>query len=334
MLTRNWLWWTIYCLEKQLAFRSGRPSLIDDNHISTKVPTIAPPNSNIDVEAVSYLVKHAKISAQISNCIMTMKAFKAPITEVAKTAQEIHDQLLGLLGCLPPRLRVTCSDKRRFALVLQDVGACYLHCAIHGSLMATHMIFFYPWMFARFGKNFESRFKEQIAISADCIAHSARQIIFVLRCVKTNVATPSWIAFYYPMYAQINLFVHTLLYPHESSAESDLALMDVCAGHFGHMEYITSGTIAFHFPRDSAALAARMVKRAAQQPIHANLVADNPLATTAGAIDSEDITEEPDAYNPAEGDTFLPAASPVLGEVRDSLQACSASFILTYCLPG
>ena len=234
--------------------------MIDDDNISTKIPKATPPGSTINIEAVTYLVKHAQISARISSRIMSVKAFKQSPTEAARTVDEIHDQLMDLLNCLPTHLRVPYSPKREFPPMPQRIGTLYLHCGIYGSLLATHMIFFYPWMSACFGRDPDPRFRNQIRSSAEVIAHAARQIILVLRSVVSDVAAPAWLCFYYSMYAHINLFVHTLKYPQKATALSDLALLDICAGHFAHVEHITSSTIAFHFPRDSAALAARIVR--------------------------------------------------------------------------
>lgn len=40
----------------------------------------------------------------------------------------------------------------------------------------------------------------------------------------------------------------------------DLALLDICAGHFGHVEHVTGSGISFHFPRESASLCSKFVK--------------------------------------------------------------------------
>ena len=253
---------------------------------------MAPPGSTIDVEAVTLLIKHAQISAQISSRIMSVKAFKQSPVEAVKTVHEIHGQLYDLLNSLPPHLQVHSSSKREFPMTSEDICVMYLHCAIYGSLMATHMIFFYPWISIRFGKDSDPRYQNQVTASAETIAHAARQVILVLRSVNADVAIPAWLTFYYPMYAHINLFVHTLRYPHKPAAWSDLALLDICAGHFGHMEHITSSTISFHFPRDSAALAAKSVRLNRGKDLDESASYDTPdprvIGMETGAVNSPD----------------------------------------------
>ncbi len=73
-------------------------------------------------------------------------------------------------------------------------------------------------------------------------------------------------AFYYPFTGLINLFVHILKYPGLPSAPSDVALMDIVAGHFGRVEYLTSSQLAFPFIREITALANQMVKKARNRP--------------------------------------------------------------------
>jgi hypothetical protein len=57
------------------------------------------------------------------------------------------------------------------------------------------------------------------------------------------------------MVGLINLFVSILEYPSPPAAQSDVALLDSAAGHFGHMEFITATEQAFSFTRKVAALA-------------------------------------------------------------------------------
>lgn len=266
-LTRRWLWWAVYCLEKQIAFRSGRPSVIDDDNISTSIPTSAPTGSTIDVEVFTLIIRHAQISSQISNRIMSVKAFKQSLAQAIATVHDIHDMLQDLLASVPPSLSIATHSKPSDdspPSSSRRAHRLYLHFAIHGSLMATHIILFYPWIAVRFGDDsIDPAFRKQVVESSNIIARSARQIIVTLRSVVTDAAVPAWLAFYYPMYAHINLLVYILRYPAQPSVMGDLALLDMCAGHFGHIEHVTGTDIAFHFPRESASLCSRLIKATA-----------------------------------------------------------------------
>jgi len=64
------------------------------------------------------------------------------------------------------------------------------------------------------------------------------------------------------MFSLINLFICLLKAPTNQSSLSDLALLDMVAGHFAHMEFVTSSELSFPFTREVAALARIVVSRA------------------------------------------------------------------------
>ncbi|KAK4947873.1 hypothetical protein LTR10_013381 [Elasticomyces elasticus] len=244
MLTRSWLWWAVYCLEKRIVQRSGRPSTIDDDNISTSIPTQAPPGSSINVEVFTLFIKNAQISSQIANRIMSVRALRQSPTEAMQTVRDIHSQLQRLLESIPPDLQ-----EKLYPSTPRHLYSIYLHFSIWGNFMATHIIFFYPWVAVRFGSESDPAVRNQIIHSAETVAYAARQIILVLRSITMDAAIPHWLAFYFPIYAHTNLLVYILMNPSRKSATGDLALLDVCAGHFGHVEHASNTEISFHFPR-------------------------------------------------------------------------------------
>lgn len=74
--------------------------------------------------------------------------------------------------------------------------------------------------------------------------------------------------FYYPMTGIINLFIHILRFPTLFTARSDIALLEVMAGHFAHMEFVTGSELNFPFARNVAALARQTVEKASQSESH------------------------------------------------------------------
>lgn len=67
------------------------------------------------------------------------------------------------------------------------------------------------------------------------------------------------------MLAVINMFIFILKYPTLKSAQSDLALLDVAAGHFGHVHLLTSSIISFPFCREVAVVADKALRKAASK---------------------------------------------------------------------
>lgn len=78
--------------------------------------------------------------------------------------------------------------------------------------------------------------------------------------------------FYYPMAGLINLFIHILRFPAVATARSDIALLDVIAGHFAHMEFVTGSELSFPFARNIAALARRTVDKASQAELRSPML--------------------------------------------------------------
>lgn len=68
------------------------------------------------------------------------------------------------------------------------------------------------------------------------------------------------------MVGLISLFIYILKFPALPSAQSDVALLDVITGHFGHMDFVTSSELRFPFAREAAALAHATVRRAKDKP--------------------------------------------------------------------
>lgn len=67
---------------------------------------------------------------------------------------------------------------------------------------------------------------------------------------------------HFPMHAFINLFIFVIGNPGLPSVQSDLALLDVAAGYFGQLEFVTGSKLSFPFARDIAALARAVVDEA------------------------------------------------------------------------
>ncbi|KIX06975.1 uncharacterized protein Z518_04951 [Rhinocladiella mackenziei CBS 650.93] len=266
-LKRNWLWWAIYALEKHLALCGSRPSVIDDDNVSAHVPTTLPSGSNIHLESLSIGIRYSKIHSQISRRLLSFKALSMSANELISCVNHFHDQLKQLLEEMPAEFKIGTLARpphptRRLIQIM------YLHFSIYGSLMAVHAHLFYPWMTSRFAaEGYNAAVETQIASSSSTVAEAARKIILALRLIHTNVTTPSWLAFYYPIYAVINLFIYILKYPTLSTATADLGLLDVCAGHFGYIEFLTSSQVSISLPREAANVASKVVKAAkAKEP--------------------------------------------------------------------
>ncbi|KAK5051890.1 hypothetical protein LTR84_002693 [Exophiala bonariae] len=262
-LKRAWLWWSIYAFEKHHSITNGRPSMIDDYIISVPVPREVPPGSVVDVEATEIAIRLAKTCSRLLREILSTKAWGIPARELQKAVMDTDKQLKALLDSLPLDLRVGTLAKLSEATypTARRIYAFYLHFSIHGSLLAIHAQFSYPWLSARLAGHLpDTTLDAQSALSSAIAAEAARNILLAIRTVTSNVATPTWLAFNYPVYAHLGLFIHVLRYPNLPTASADLGVLDICAGHFGHIDFMTSSELSVSLPRESVHLAAKVVK--------------------------------------------------------------------------
>ena len=217
VLQRNWLFWTIYCVEKLIAYRSGRPSVsplsnsfpyccqvdslmlfkaIDDDDISCQVPTSVVPGSAMDLDVLTAYVQHAQISSTISRKLASARAFQQSPSVLVQTVQDLSQQLQHWRDSLPLFLQteraIRSAELPRNVQVLHVVKIRFLY---YGSLMAIHPIFAYPWICAMFGNVQTQALRNQIPISSNAVAQAARNLILAVRYISIDAASPQWYVF-------------------------------------------------------------------------------------------------------------------------------------------
>jgi hypothetical protein len=260
-LTSRWLWWTLYALEKHHTLRVNLPSSIDEDSVTTEIPATIPVASNIYSQNLRFGVQHARIRSQISKRFSS-KSFAVSLDELTEAVDQFDEQLKQLLDGMPPELRIGRFAKSSFP-TRRLVNILYLHFSIYESLIAVHVHFFYPWLTSRFTSDVcNAQLEARIAHSSTAVAEASRNIILALRLFDSDVAIPSWLAYDFPVYAATNLFIYILKYPMNSTCTADLALLDMCAGHFGHIDFLTSHKVFTSLPREVAKIACQAVREA------------------------------------------------------------------------
>lgn len=63
----------------------------------------------------------------------------------------------------------------------------------------------------------------------------------------------------------LNLFIHVLQRPLDSSVHKDLTLLDIATSHFARLEYASDSQISFEFVKEVAVLARDTVTRAKER---------------------------------------------------------------------
>lgn len=91
------------------------------------------------------------------------------------------------------------------------------------------------------------------------------------------------------MLAVINIFIYILKFPALNTVLSDLPLLDLAAGHFAKVHFLTSSQVSFTFARDIASLANKAVRRATMAAPSIR----NPLSAYTPDIFPVDMSGEP-----------------------------------------
>ncbi|KIW78567.1 hypothetical protein Z517_08405 [Fonsecaea pedrosoi CBS 271.37] len=263
----NWLFWAVYCCEKHIALRSGRPSLIDDDEISCQVPKDACPGSTIDVPALVAVIQQARILSQVAKRLFSFQALQRSSPVLLEAVRDLDAQLRGWRNSLPDDLKppdtlgsFSIVDRRRLCrLVLIYYG-------YYGGLTSIHAAFAYPWISSTlFGHGrMGEGIREQIMASSEIVHGAARNMLVIAKGVEIKPDASQWAAFYFPMLGLINVFIYVLKHPHGASTSSDLALLDIMVGYFANMQFVTEGDMSYPFARDVANLARRTAQKAAE----------------------------------------------------------------------
>ncbi|KAJ3464866.1 hypothetical protein MRS44_009652 [Fusarium solani] len=249
---RNRLFWVIYCLDKTIALRCGRPPVLRDNEISCAFPhgegavLGAEHGSELaghahKVDLLLSAVKIARICGMITEKLYSASGLHLPASKLQQTATTILRNLESWRRSLPASVQPGkpygkirgLSHSSRMQLLVMHSTYYYVLCAIYRR--------FTP-MFTRDGKDSRHLVSQSTEITH---VEAARSIILLTKFFDIESFTPGWLVFYYPFTALTTLFLHVVGNPSEESARDDIALMEIVVGFFGRLEYVTSGEAAF-----------------------------------------------------------------------------------------
>lgn len=133
------LFWVIYCLDKGIALRSGRPPVIHDEDISCPFPRDVLYGEEPRFDFFYYLTKFYRICSLIAQRLYSTPALCRPTSELRMAADEILARLELWCESIPAQLRpgqpfsglpLSCGRLRTQAIVLHS---CYYYaiCAVH-----------------------------------------------------------------------------------------------------------------------------------------------------------------------------------------------------------
>ncbi|UPL04054.1 hypothetical protein LCI18_014988 [Fusarium solani-melongenae] len=261
------VFWVIYCLDKTIALRCGRPSAINDDEISVCFPRGAqmschdhshPGITDRGQEFDFFLsfTKLARICGAVSRRLYSATALSSSSTQLSTTFDRLLMDLEGWKQAIPAKIQPgspfgQIADPKglsKFQLLVLHSSYYYVLCAIY----------------RRFTPLFTENETAQTAVTERTMKKNigaARSIALLTKHLDVESLTPTWLGFYYPFTALTTIFVHVASNPNDESTRNDIALMEVIVGFFGRLEYITSGEAAFTKASEFVHQARRIVDR-------------------------------------------------------------------------
>ncbi|KAF2827187.1 hypothetical protein CC86DRAFT_369390 [Ophiobolus disseminans] len=263
---RSWIFWTIYCFEKQLTLRAGRPSAIDDDDISCDLPTWAPDTNSNFVECFRQTVSLAMLSSAIAKSFTTVKARKRSFVEKAELVQTFHEKLQSWHSNLPRMFKVAFPlEAQHLPRGVRAEHVMYLYLSYHGNMTAIHSILGHPWNLPApdSADQLGGAVCRQIDLSDKALANASQKIIIITRSVSVDAAAPVWLVFYYPLLGMINMFISILKAPASESTAKSIGVIDMAAGYFAYLDYSTDSIFSFALIQNLAQWARQAVTTAA-----------------------------------------------------------------------
>ncbi|KAI9742379.1 MAG: hypothetical protein M1818_003912 [Claussenomyces sp. TS43310] len=276
---RNRLFWVIYILDKTVALRSGRPSVIDDECISCDFPsgtTIIQTEQGIAQNKstqgegsrfdffLSY-AQYARLCSRIAKQLYCASALSRPAQELLATAAQIDDRLQAWREGIPSASKPRASSKlRNISCDVPFIQALVLNFSYNYAVCAIYRRFSAMFLSYELSSSFESVQAVQLMTGTKVI-EAARSMVLLMKHLDIESYGPGWLLFYYPVTALLAIFTQVVCHPSSDTASNDIALMDVVVGHLGRLEFVTAGGTAFNKIADLVRLARDIVKKFRQK---------------------------------------------------------------------
>ncbi|CAH0058694.1 unnamed protein product [Clonostachys solani] len=246
---RNRVFWVIYCLDRTISLRCGRPAVISDDDISCCFPRGVlviqhgdlEPLGAPDVDFFLCATKLARIAGKVSRKLYSASALYTSSSSLLPMMNNLLKELHAWLNLLPSSIRPGQPPNRmnktfglsREQIIVLHLSYYYLLCSIYRR--------FTP-IFTQHSNNLQPLVNSQMHSSH---IEAARSMVLLTKHLDIESFTPAWLVFYYPFTALTTIFVHIVCNPPDDTTQSDIALMETVVGFFGRLEYVTSGEAAF-----------------------------------------------------------------------------------------
>ncbi|KAF2214723.1 hypothetical protein CERZMDRAFT_95115 [Cercospora zeae-maydis SCOH1-5] len=253
---RNRIFWAIYCLEKQIATQSSRPSMIDDDEVTCSLPRFnACAGDAFHIAYCDGLVRVSRISSRIEKRLSAVQCSRMGQAATMQAVDQLHAELESVKNSLHDRYKLMLGSRMYVSSLPQGFKLeqlVYLQYAYLTALLSVHTIWAYPWIRAMLGLSAEDKFRDHVVRSAEIVARTSREVIVMTEHIHFRSQATVPVAFFAPMSAMISLFICCL---DRGKGPLDLAIMDIGTGYFARLGLDTDFSPSAPFVRAITSLA-------------------------------------------------------------------------------
>ncbi|KAM5383740.1 hypothetical protein ACJZ2D_001729 [Fusarium nematophilum] len=315
---RNRIFWAAYCLEKNCAARSGRPSMIDDDQISCPMPHMDPLEESSGPRYSLALIKLAQMSSLTSKRLTFIETQQQSAELLVKTVAELDQKLKALERFIQQLVDLDSPlESCRPGADIDLQQAVYLRMAYYITVLDVHTPLTYPWSQRLFHLAGNPDLRDQVQASSEIVIKTARKVILATQFVRLDATTSILMGFHGPLYALINMFIYILEDTKRSTVQSDLALFDIGASHFLRLEFSTDSEVSFHFAKELALLSRRAID-------HSNM-------SLEASVDCSGVLSNPPGNLLDSGGRGVPGFNDFSDPLRDGFSSSFLDFDFEHC---
>ncbi|RVX74258.1 hypothetical protein B0A52_02090 [Exophiala mesophila] len=319
---RNWMFWSIYCLEKQICTRSGRPSAIDDDEISTLLPQSTLTNRPGDIAYCHILVDLMQLCSTARKRLSSARALQQSPEQLIQAVSSLVRELDNIKDRAMRRYKFSLDGPLDLSQ-LPTLGLTLLQAQ---SLKANYCCLVldintplsYPWSGIHLHAEQDPVAFAQVEKSCAAVAEAARCAILATRQIQVDASCTALVSLYTPVYSSVNLFIQILRDTSATSTKSDLIVLamklglikvhtDIALGYFSSLELVTNLELSLSFARDMchfARLAVDSNNKALEKDnvgqSHSHVIAAQPLLE----MSTDNFPNEPPGFGFDENDFF------------------------------
>ncbi|KID91330.1 Transcription factor, fungi, partial [Metarhizium majus ARSEF 297] len=278
---RGFTFWALYCLDKQIASRSGRPSSIEDYEISSHVPTCCPLGGSVHLGYFTAMVKLSQLLSLVNKKLSQVRSTGSAAEGLVKVIQDLDHSLEELQQSLGDVLGVKLPlDLSNIPANLNNHQALSIQSLYYNVVWDIHTPLTYPWLRGAFALDQDAPTRTQIQASSSTVATSSRAAVLGTRHIYLDPNCCQLIVTYVPHHALVNIFVHILTDPTQASVKSELALLDIGVGYAARVDLDTESYLSLPFIGEMAIMARNAVDNAERNAVDR----DTPLSNANSAV--------------------------------------------------